>query len=438
MRCLFVMEDHPISPDAPGGGPVLMYSRLELLARAGVEINLVILSDPSNSYGFSNYVETQPEVWSRVRSWCASHQLLDLSPMPRRADPVKHFLLGLYDPTSYLYTNINERTIAAFKRVLAQVEPDVIWAENVIPALLARRSTESITVIYGHHDWLWRVLKLQRQPSSLTLRSGFIFELMRRVETSLVRQVRGCVSASVTEAEELKKLNSKHVAYLPITYAPVDLSRLRIPLARPRIVHLGGMNTVANRVGLQEFLDVSWPIICRNLSAPPELWVIGSLKGAPQTLLESLERAKAVCPGFVQDLSSALHLHDINIIPWGHNTGTRTRIPVALNYAQLVVSTKAAAGCLPELKAGEDCILVDDLAEMGREILTLLSDQPRRRKLASSGRKSFQRYYTCAAVQPLMNQFIDELRSDLPPRVRMTSTMSTQSTKSKYANTRTN
>jgi glycosyltransferase involved in cell wall biosynthesis len=196
------------------------------------------------------------------------------------------------------------------------------------------------------------------------------------------------------------------------------------------------MNTVANRVGLQDFLDVSWPIICRKLSAPPELWVIGSLKGAPQTLLESLERAKAVCTGFVQDLSSALHLHDINIIPWGHNTGTRTRIPVALNYAQLVVSTKAAAGCLPELKTGEDCILVDDLAEMGREIVALLSDQPRRRKLASSGRKSFQRYYTCEAVQPLMNQFIDELRTELPRRVTMDSAPSIDGAKSKPASTR--
>lgn len=414
IRCLFVMEDHPITPDAPGGGPVLMHSRLELLAHSGVEITLVTLTNPLHSFGFDDYVKNQPDEWSRVQKWCVAHHEIRLSHKIITSRP-KRMLLALNDPTAYLMRTVNENTIADFRQVVAEAKPDIIWAENVTPAVLASRSTKDIPIVYGHHDWVWRLLKLQhRSQKAYTYRSEFDFWMLKRIEKSLMRQVTGCVTASATEAAEVTEVNSKHVGYFPTAYVPTDLSEE--PATPPRIIHLGGMGTVANRIGLQRFFEAAWPAIGESLDAPPELWIVGSLEGAPAPLLSNLQQPGVTCTGFVQDLEAVLRPFDIHIIPWEHNTGTRTRIPLILNYAQVIVSTRAAAACLPELIDGENCVLVNDLEQMGREILALLFDEPRRRRIGQAGRASFLKNFTREAIQPRFNQFISELPLDRTAR----------------------
>ena len=138
--------------------------------------------------------------------------------------------------------------------------------------------------------------------------------------------------------------------------------------------------------------------------------MVGSMKGAPVEFMAELKRAKAVCTGFVQDLGAVLRPHDIHIVPWELPTGTRTRIPVALNHAQALVSTKAAAICLPELRDNENCILVDDLREMGQAVNALLSDPDKRKRIADAGRNTFLQHFTRASVQPRFQQFLETLR----------------------------
>ena len=73
-------------------------------------------------------------------------------------------------------------------------------------------------------------------------------------------------------------------------------------------------------------------------------------------------------------------------------------------------SSRAAVTGLPELSSGENCVLVEDLEEMGPAVLELLADAPRRRELGCAGRATFLNHFTREAVQPRFDQFIDELR----------------------------
>lgn len=221
-----------------------------------------------------------------------------------------------------------------------------------------------------------------------------------------MRRVAGCVSGSTSEATEMRSLGASNVAYFPPTYVPIELSELSESVSSPRIVHLGGMQTTATRKGLKRFLEVTWPILCRGLDKQPEFWVIGNMEGAPKSLLGSLDQAGAVCTGFVKDLKSVLRPFDIHVVPWEHNTGTRTRIPLALNYGQVLVSTKAAAACFPNLRHDIDCILVDDLDCMTSEILDLLTNQQRRRRIGEAARKAFMENFTREALQPSFNEFL--------------------------------
>jgi glycosyltransferase involved in cell wall biosynthesis len=166
------------------------------------------------------------------------------------------------------------------------------------------------------------------------------------------------------------------------------------------------MQTTANRVGLEHFLDTTWPIIRDELSEPPEFWVIGSLSGAPQSLLDKLDEVGAICTGYVKDLASVLRPYDIHIVPWEHDTGVRTRVPLILNYKQALVAVKDSVACFPELHDKDNCLLASDLNDMANEIIDLLSKHEQRRQIAERGRETFLAHFTREAVQPRFDSLL--------------------------------
>jgi len=400
-----------------------MYSRLELLAHSGVDLTLLLLSARSASFGFDQYVEDQPEVWARVRSWCSGQHRLELPAAvvrPRRSRG-RHAVSLFRDPARELFPVANEDNgvTAEFRHIVRQVQPDLIWAENLVPAVLADRSRSGVPIIYGHHDWIWRVIGLNQGKRGRTWGFKITSRLLKGVEESLVRRVRACVTSSAHEAAQVRGLSSGLAAHFPLTYDPVALAGVEIepcntvPLnttsSSARVVHLGGMKTVANRIGLERFVDVVQPSLSAS-DGTAELWVVGSLDGIPDTLVPKLRQTGITCTGFVPDLGSVLRPHDVQVVPWEHATGYRSRIPLLLNYAQVVVSTRAAVTGLPELSSGENCVLVEDLEEMGPAVLELLAAEPRRRKLGCAARATSLEHFTREAVQPRFDRFLAELR----------------------------
>lgn len=419
MRCVFFIEDYPITPDSAGGAPALSYSHLELLAHAGAEIHLVTLTNPRRQLGFREYVVRQPEVWARVEGWCASHRTIRIEHEETRSEPLRNFARALRDPVRYVCPEAQEAVVADFKQTVAQLRPDFIWAEHRVPAMLAERAATGVPIVYSHHDWEWALRQLRHEAKKETLgrgqnlRARFGVWQTKRAEHATVRGVAACVSGSVTEAAEFRELGARRAAYFPTTYEPADLGGGRRDAAgRLRIIHLGGMQGSRNQLSVSRFLKHSWFPSCDRHVASPELWMVGSMKSAPDELMDELRRARAVCTGFVRDLGEALRPGDIHVVPWELATGTRTRIPVALNHAQALVSTRAAASCLPELRDGENCVLVEDLGEMGRAIAALLDDPARRQRIARAGRETFLRHFTREALQPRFQQFVEELRAD--------------------------
>jgi glycosyltransferase involved in cell wall biosynthesis len=412
-KCVFLVEDHAISPDSSGGGAALRYSRLQFLAHSGWDIALVILSHPNSPGQFSDFIEKQSEIWEMIKGWCVSYQKIDLQYASRDFNSLRLLWLGLTAPSRFRFRRLDQKSDSDLIRVLEKENPTIIWADNRFPAVHAVRSKIDVPIIYSHYDWLWRIKRYRFGKKSTGWRYKFRFWVWKRSDRWLMRRVAGSVSGSTSEATEMRSLGASNVAYFPPTYVPVELSKLSRSVSAPRIVHLGGMQTTATRKGLERFLEVTWPILCRGLDEQPEFWVIGNMKGAPKSLLGSLDQVGAVCPGFVKDLKSVLRPFDIHVVPWEHNTGTRTRIPLALNYGQILVSTKPAAACFPSLRHNVDCILVDDLHCMASEIIGLLTNQQRRKRIGVAARKAFMENFTREALQSSFNRFLCDVVSSV-------------------------
>jgi glycosyltransferase involved in cell wall biosynthesis len=419
LRCLLLTQDFPISPNnAPTGASSLIYSHLELLAHAGVDVTLVVIVDRHDSWGFCDHVRREPETWEHVKSLCSGYRILPLERLVRTPARIQYFLLALRDPLSYLFTIVNDQTIATLRELVAEVKPDFLWGEHRLPSLFAWRAVPERPLVHSHQDWAWRLNWKEFRGATSRARLLFNCWALWRVETSLVRHAAGNVSASVSDAAEFVRLGSRHTAYLPTTYPEpptADVDGLTGPV---RLVHLGAMKTTASRIGLARFLDTALADLWKQMSEPPELWVIGSLEGAEEPLRHKLKDPRVVCTGFVRDLSSVLRPYDIHVVPWEYNTGSRTRIPIALSRAQVIVATKASAACLPELRDGENCCLVDDLAAMARLLPTLVCDETRRHRLGDAARTTFHQHFTRKAIQPRFDEFISELVGSTLPDAR--------------------
>jgi glycosyltransferase involved in cell wall biosynthesis len=411
------MEDHPLTQDADGGGPVLMYSHLELFAHSGAAITLALLRRGYGSLGFERYTESDPETWARVRGWCEAHHLIRIPKAPARDSArLKHFLLSVRDPGSYLFGDVTPEVAGGFRKLVSESGADLIWAENLFAGVLATHAQSEVPVVFSHHDRIFKLIRNWGANTESGWRRRYDSWTGDRLENRIIRRAIACASGSAVEARDLGRVNGRPVVYLPTTYPRLPPSRTAEIPETARIVHLGGMNTVANRRGLERFLAVSWPRLRNGDGKPPELWIVGDLTGAPDSLHADLARSGAVLTGFVRDLSQVLRPGDIHIVPWEHATGTRTRIPVILRHGQVLLSTRAAAACLPELRDGEDCVLVDDLTEMAAQARRLTEDRDERARLGRAARRAFERHFVREAVQPRFDAFLDQVAPE--PRTR--------------------
>jgi hypothetical protein len=296
------------------------------------------------------------------------------------------------------------------------VQPDLIWAEHWRPAAVASYAGIDVPVIYSHHDWRWRLaeVKAERRASDGgAWRDRYRVHRVRRAEEALVQRVAACVSGSAREVEQMRSLGANRVGYFPTTRYPTVRTNGRP--TPPRIVHLGSMQATASREGLRRFLDVVWPRLQGKTDAPPSFWQIGSMAAAAPELQRQIEAQGGRCTGYVQDLTTVLRPYDLHVIPWEHDTGTRTRAPIAFDRGQVVVATRAAMACMPEARDGENCVLVDDLDEMASVLHALYHDDARRQRLGDAARQTFLDVFTREAMQPRFDRFLENCLSTAVP-----------------------
>jgi hypothetical protein len=111
----------------------------------------------------------------------------------------------------------------------------------------------------------------------------------------------------------------------------------------------------------------------------------------------------------VENLQSVLKPYDLHIIPWEYNTGTRTRIPLVFNYAQVLVSTKAAASCYPEVVHEQNSMLCDDLPQMTQQLIDLYNNTEKRIFTGNNARKTFDEVFTVAKQVEKLQTFFKML-----------------------------
>jgi len=392
---LFVVNNSKIDLNSSGGASVY-YSHVDLLHALGYKI--ILLATQWNDVSVFND-EDYKDVREKLDT-IISYPVVKKQPNKG----IKRLVDAIFNPTKFEYYFINKENKDFIESVILEHNIDFIWAEWRWNAIMIAAFNLKTPSIYSHHDWEYKLAKLRSPNQNLNKR--FHTYQKKRVEINLIKRVAGVVSGSFTETAEVLE-HQKKALYLPTTY--INLETDIKPHKLPRIVHLGGMGTTANRIGLERFVTVCWYKIKEEIPNV-ELVVIGKLKGASKKLLEIIEKDKQIVSlGFVKDLEPVLLPGDYHIIPWEFNTGTRTRVPVVFNHKQVLVSTKAAVECYPEV-IDENAILCDDLTDMGHKIIDLYKTNDQGMKIALEGKQLFKNHFTTASQKEKLKNFLQKIK----------------------------
>lgn len=391
---LFIVNNGKISPNVNGGAAVY-YSHLELLYKSGFNITVLCVQwGETDTFNDVDFFEIKDMVKKIV-----SYKIFQKTP----TNGTDRLFNAFFRPHIFEYYFLNKKNQKYLKIITKEHSIDLVWAEWRWAGLWAGFSNLSIPVIYAHHDWEFKLAKLRKKGNLLQKFHTF---QKKRVEYKLVKSVSACISGSNTEALEIEKLSNKKALYIPTTYKDM-IVQLQVN-DKPNIIHLGGMGTTANRLGLERFLDVCWDSIKKE-NPTIKLIIIGGLSEAPASLLKKLKDTNIECLGFVKELSDVLHPQDIHIIPWEFNTGTRTRLPLIFNYEQVLVGTKASVEAFPEVWDKENSLLCDTLEEMTSKINLILSDKSARQRISKKGKETFLKSFTVENRVQELKKYLENL-----------------------------
>lgn len=391
MRCIYIVPNGPISPNFSGGGSAIYYEQLCSLSELGVEIYLWHFTYESRRKEFELFVSKDSETWGRVSNICKRVVLSNIADGASFLDRFSNKIASGVTGIEIQNPLIRRKFFPIFRNLVKDVKPHFVWAQHLASAQIAllQRNTP---VVYSHHDWIYKVKYIDSDIPAHT-RS-------RRIEENATRAASGVVSGSMVECGQIRQIGCKNVHYIPLAYAPVK--KVAKMNGSPRVVHLGGLGTTANRIGLERFFDVAFD----KLGLPKErIWMIGDLSKASEKLKGHLQNVTTT--GHVQDLDYVLRPYDIHIIPWEHDTGQRTRMVCAFNYGQAVVAVRKAVSCYPEARHGENCILVDSLDEMPAVIGQLMGNTELRKKIGENARRTFMTHFTREALLPSYRRVVE-------------------------------
>ena len=394
MRCLYVVPNSPISPNYSGGGSSIFYEQLVSLTRIGVKVSLWHFCYESRSDDFESFVSTDIATWQRVQAMCERIHRTVLPDKPGLADRAKNKVANMLTGFHVENPSLRGTLLRKFKELARDVEPDFVWAQHLPSASVAVQQAK-VPVVYSHHDWLYKVKGLNGNTAW--------GQRSKKTEEEVVRRASAVVSGSYVECDQLREVGSSNVHYIPVAYETVQPSE-KDSGAAPRLVHLGGLGTTANRIGLERFFDVVWPNIKIDRS---NMLVVGDMTLASDKMKRHLQQVTST--GYVEDLSRVIRAHDVHIIPWEHDTGQRTRLVLAFNYCQAVVAIRKSVSCYPEAVDGENCILVDSLEDMASAIHRLLFDDDLRRRLGENARKTFEASFTRKVLLPKYEKVIESV-----------------------------
>jgi polysaccharide biosynthesis protein PslH len=168
---------------------------------------------------------------------------------------------------------------------------------------------------------------------------------------------------------------------------------------RRGLLFAGTMDYGPNVDGAVFFCREVWPKI--READPDVTLTIAGARPAPEVLALGTLPGVTV-KGFVEDMRPCLWQAAVSVVPLRGGGGTRLKILEAMAAGAPVVSTSIGAEGL-EVADGENIVLADRPDHFAEEVVALLRDAERGKKLCTAARQMVESCYDWAAIAPRLD-----------------------------------
>ncbi len=371
-----------------GGGDVRLWQNLCSLTALGHEVH-VVACDPRN---------TRTAELDRVSSSVTTLHSEGLFPGTPR-----WLLSRVFNPSSVAlaYPDLCGLRSAA-SRVIAGIDPDLIWAEEVFAVLI---SGASAPVVHSHHDFQFKLRSVRNQSFAtkrLRRPQALSEERLRSLELDVCRSAAHTICASRSEAEFLRGMGIA-ASYLPVT-GPTTPTPNFDELSEGRLFLFGNPNT-AMKAARHELRTRVWTEIeQRGLTLEWHQLGKKPREGGDPSWAWLEERF--VIHGFVEDLGDVLRPGDASVMPYPFDTGGRVKFAVGAGYGVVNIAYETTFECSEEFTHGVDCLAARDPAHFAELVAEFVSDDAFRLRLSRGSRAVYEKHFTMESMYPKYQRLI--------------------------------
>ena len=330
MKILQLCNKPPYPP--VDGGTLAMNSITQGLLAAGHDVRVLAISTDKHPV----LDDRMDEAYRTTTRFEAVYVDLGIHPI----DAAVALLCG----ESYHVKRFVSKAFAAkLQAVLDDEEFDIIHVESIFltPYIdLIRRHSKARVVLRAHNveHLIWqRIAKSERNP----LKRWYLKHLslaLRVYESEHLNLYDGVLCITTTDARQLRDMGCrKPIEAVPFGVEPEPLCHVTVEPAT--LFHIGSMDWMPNREGIDWFLRQVWPLVHREM---PQVRLYLAGRHTPDELLHATIEGVSVV-GEVADAMYFIGSKQINIVPLLSGSGIRVKIIEAMSAGKTVISTTIGA-----------------------------------------------------------------------------------------------
>jgi len=398
MRLLFVMPGVPLAFDHSGAASRYAQNFLAL-KNLGVELYVLRFHLETQKQAVLDFEKTSETAQIALEYSSSWREVVVPTNQPQGKWDVLHRVI--FNPIRYefpFYKPLAEQLALS----IHETAPDLIWAEHSDAAAAVWHLSPSQPWIFSHHDMRYLIRAIRDQKTRIS--HAVLAQVSRKAEIKVSKSASLVITGSQTEAGKLRKIGCRNVHVIPMANANLpEINLQSSPSKKANIIHLGSLETTANRSGLSAYLSKAHSKtlkLCAENQVSTKLVIVGDASRVKSPLKELLLQKNITLTGFVPEITSVLRPYDIAILPYTQDSGYRTKLPLLMGYAQVVIATRTAvAGSL--LPGLEDvCTLLDKVEDFPEKIAWLSAHPEERRRLGQAARAYAKEYLSLGAIQP--------------------------------------
>ncbi|MEY3982963.1 MAG: hypothetical protein RL160_520 [Bacteroidota bacterium] len=373
------------------GGAIATFNQLKSYAALGHQVTLCSLNTRKH------YVaqDTMDTVFPFLRNVQAVEANTDIRIIPA--------LRSLLEGSSYNMVRFDVPEMHEKLRELCAAETfDLIQLEGLFttPYISSIRASTQAPILLRQHNVEFRIWEKLAANSGIGLKRWYLNLLARRLKKYELSQLSKVdLVAAITEEDAQDMQRYCPEALMITAPAGIELPNDITEGDPLHSYHLGSMEWMPNKEGVQWLLSEVWPKV---KAVEPRAMLHLAGKGLSKDFFQELPEG-VINHGEVPDAASWYAPFGISVVPLHAAGGIRMKTLEAMAAGKNVVSTTAGARGLP-VQHLRELLIADSADAFADALLSLIQDEALRTKLQQEGRARAAQYERLTLSQQLLEQ----------------------------------